>query len=232
MVALEPGRPGDGVTEPDVALTDYGLAILCGALALLIRRRGDRMSRLRGPFAVFFASIGVTALLGGTVHGFFSGDASPAHALLWRATMLGVGVTALSAWQIGARMQFAPGTAAWLEPAALLGFGIYAATVLFVSASFRVAVMNYLPAALFLIIVYGLRYRRLSDRASLLGLLGLALTLVAAALQQARVGLHPDYFNHNALYHLLQAAGLILLYRSAAPMVGGRGGRRAEQGRV
>jgi len=32
--------------------------------------------------------------------------------------------------------------------------------------------------------------------------------VVAAAVQQARIALHPNYFNHNALYHLLQAIAL------------------------
>lgn len=207
------------MTEPDVALTDYGLAVLCAVLAWRLHRRGDRGSRLRWPFTLFFASIGVTALLGGTVHGFFLDKTSIGNALLWPATMLGVGLTALSAWIIGARMQFRAGTAPWLEPAASLGFAVYAVTVLFVSRSFRVAVMNYLPAVLFLMIVYGLRLGRGPGPAPLLGLAGLALTLIAAAVQQGGVGLHPAYFNHNALYHLLQAAGLVLIYLSARPLV-------------
>jgi hypothetical protein len=41
------------------------------------------------------------------------------------------------------------------------------------------------------------------------------LTLVAAAVQQARIALHPTYFNHNALYHLLQAIALFLIFRAA-----------------
>ena len=47
------------------------------------------------------------------------------------------------------------------------------------------------------------------------GAWGLGLTFVAAAVQQGRVGLHPRYFNHNALYHLIQGAGLFLVFRGA-----------------
>ena len=39
----------------------------------------------------------------------------------------------------------------------------------------------------------------------------MVVTLVAAAIQQLEIGIHPTYFNHNALYHLLQAVGLVLL---------------------
>lgn len=31
---------------------------------------------------------------------------------------------------------------------------------------------------------------------------------IAAALQQLGAGLHPEYFNHNALYHAIQALAL------------------------
>jgi uncharacterized protein DUF6962 len=31
-------------------------------------------------------------------------------------------------------------------------------------------------------------------------------------LQQLRVGLHPVWFNHNALYHLLEGIGLAMLF--------------------
>lgn len=43
----------------------------------------------------------------------------------------------------------------------------------------------------------------------------LALTAIAAALQQLGVGLHPEYFNHNAFYHAIQAFALWLLYATA-----------------
>lgn len=50
------------MTEPDVTLTDIGLAIECGIFALLIARRWPPATPLSLWFAVFFASIGVAAL--------------------------------------------------------------------------------------------------------------------------------------------------------------------------
>ena len=38
------------------------------------------------------------------------------------------------------------------------------------------------------------------------------LSVLAALLQQARIAIHPVYFDHNALYHVVQAAALVLLY--------------------
>ncbi len=42
--------------------------------------------------------------------------------------------------------------------------------------------------------------------------LGLALSVGAALLQQLEVALHPVYFDHNAVYHVVQACALVLLY--------------------
>jgi hypothetical protein len=43
----------------------------------------------------------------------------------------------------------------------------------------------------------------------------MVLTLVAAVVQQRRIALHPAYFNHNALYHAIQAIALGMIYLGA-----------------
>ena len=42
------------------------------------------------------------------------------------------------------------------------------------------------------------------------GMWAVGISLFAALVQQLRVALHPVYFNHNALYHVLRAAALFL----------------------
>lgn len=59
------------ISEPDVTLTDYGLAIECAAFAYLLSRRGCRGDPLRTSFMLFFASTALAAFTGGAVHGFF-----------------------------------------------------------------------------------------------------------------------------------------------------------------
>jgi hypothetical protein len=39
---------------------------------------------------------------------------------------------------------------------------------------------------------------------------------LGAAGQQAGVALHPVHFDHNAVYHVVQAVALYLLYRTAS----------------
>ncbi|MGH9399050.1 MAG: DUF6962 family protein [Thermoanaerobaculia bacterium] len=35
---------------------------------------------------------------------------------------------------------------------------------------------------------------------------------IAAGIEQAGVGLHPVYLDHNALYHVIQAGALLMLF--------------------
>jgi hypothetical protein len=83
------------MTEPDVALTDYGLAIECALFSYLLYRRGGQQP-LRGWFVLFFASTGLAAFTGGTVHGFFLDVETKGYAILWPLTLVAIGITALS----------------------------------------------------------------------------------------------------------------------------------------
>ena len=90
----------------------------------------------------------------------------------------------------------------------LLGYSAY---VVFWDQRFMFAILNYLPATFFLFLSF-LRQIRLGEkRPGLFGAASVVLTLVAAAIQQLQIAIHPIYFNQNALYHLLQAAALALL---------------------
>jgi hypothetical protein len=210
------------ITEPDVTLTDYGLAIECAILAYLLWRRGDPKQPLRAWFILFFVSVGLASLLGGTVHGFFPEVEATGYRILWPATLLAIGVAALAGWGIGAWLQF-PGPAAQrITSAAGLLLAGYAVLVVMVTQTFLAAIVFYLPAAAFLLMVLLLAYRRTRNRQALAGTIGLGLTFVASGVQQSGVGLHPVYFNHNALYHLIQAAALLLIFWSARHFVAAR----------
>jgi len=208
------------MTEVDVAVTDYLLAVESALFAFLLSRQASnrtlgRRSGWRDPFALFFAATGVGSLVGGTVHGFFAaGDATPG-VVLWRASLLAVGVAALCGWIIGARMLFGERAARAARLVASLEFLAYAAVIVGVNDSFWVAVANYLPTTAFLIVAFVVAYRSTGDRAAAVGVAGFASTVAAAAIQQFRVAVHPRYFNHNALYHVVQAAALFMIFWAA-----------------
>ncbi len=207
------------MNEPDVTLTDYALTLECGLFVYWLLVQGQADNPLRLWFAVFFASIGLAALSGGTLHGYFPSAATRGHRVLWGVTVIALGLTALCGWMIGARLYFSDSVAAWIQSGALALFVLYCGVVLFISADFLVAILHYLPATLFLLVVYGLVYQQGRESAMLSGLLGLVLTFVAAAIQQARWSLHPVYVSSNALYHMVQAGALFCIYWSARWLV-------------
>lgn len=205
--------------EPAVTLTDYGLAIECAVFVILLLVMQPVHARLRAGYVVFFTALGSAALTGGTVHGFFYDKSSAVHLLLWNATLIAIGVVALSAWRIGTMLILSRRAGTRVFAVATLVFAVYCLVIVFVNNIFAVAIVHYLPAVIFLFVVYLLRYLRDRGRGFLMGLIGLGFTFVAAGIQQSGFVLHPRYFDHNAFYHLVQAVALLLLYLSAHEIV-------------
>jgi len=203
------------MTELDVALTDYALVIECALFCTLALRWQATDRRLRALWVAFFASIGAGSLVGGTVHGFFQAEDSAGHDILWLAALLALGVASTAMWLIGARVQLRDPVATWVQRAAAATLIAYALVVLFVNSRFYVAILMYLPATVFLLAVMTLAWRRTRSSHLACGIAGLSLTFVAAAVQQLRVAIHPVYFNHNALFHVIQGISLFLLFVSA-----------------
>jgi len=206
------------IAEPDVALTDYALFVESVLFCFWIYAR-NRSHPLTRWFLLLFGSIALASAFGGTVHGFLTNPQSPVSRAFWYATMILLGLTALSEFGIAARMSFAARAAKFVVVAALAIFGLYVATVLFWNAEFRLAILDYLVGLVFLSVAFVYAYAHTREASIALGVLGLVLTVVASVLQQARVSPHPRYFNHNALYHLLQAIALFFIYRAARHLV-------------
>jgi hypothetical protein len=209
------------MTEPGVTLTDYGLFVECAALAWLIAKGPVNSIELQRWTVLFFVFTALAALFGGTVHGFFAAESGIGR-VLWKISMLAIGATALAGWAIGAHLLFGHHRLLILSIAVTLS-AAYAAVIVFVTDDFWVAVAGYLPAAMFLLA--GFLRAAIRTRASWawLGAWGLVLSFAAAAIQQLRIALHPVYFNHNALYHLVQAVALALLFLASRGLLAAKG---------
>lgn len=202
------------MTEPDVALSDYGLALECLIFAgLIVQRPGGPPKKW---FLSFFVSVGLASLFGGTVHGFFADEGTRGYRILWPATLVAIGWTALSGWGVGAAVLFREKVRRRVVRAATLVFVVYCGIVLFVSQEFLTAVVHYLPASVVLLVAFSRVYWLKRSGAALAGAVGMALTFVAAWVQQAGISVHPVYFTHNTFYHALQAVALFLIYRFAS----------------
>jgi hypothetical protein len=163
-------------------------------------------------FFVFFASLAASSLIGGTVHGFFEQPSFIGERILWPATMIGIGVTALAGAQ-AAKELLDPKVKSPFANLLIYGaFCIYCGVVLFISSSFLIAILGYLPAMFILGFALTKNYFHTRRKPFLFGFLGLGVILFASAIQQAKI---LDASQRNVMYHLLQAVGLFMIFTTA-----------------
>jgi hypothetical protein len=202
-----------GVTihEPDVVFTDLGLAVL-GAWFAWWLASASRSGPLGKVPALLMAGLASAAFWGAVFHAFFPEDTATLPGFIaWIPVTLSIVVAAATLLELGLRV-LAPALRQrirrWLVGAYA---GAFAAVVLLVDESFTTIVRFYVPALLLFLAAATARALRHGGGWTLIAL-GLTLSAVAALLQQLEVALHPVYFDHNAVYHLVQAAALVLLY--------------------
>ena len=202
-----------------VSATDYLLAIECLVFTGMVWKTENSWREVRRFFAAFFACTALASLAGAIYHGFFSTTASPMGAALWGTVLGALGLVAWAAWSIGACLLWADPLRSRLVHLALLEFLIYFIYVVAAHRQFGVAVANYTPSVIFLAWALARSYRRHHEPPVLAGLLGLALTGVAAMIQRTSWSLQALHLNNNSIYHLVQALGLFLIFRAALFLV-------------
>ncbi len=206
------------MTEPDVTLTDYALAVQAAVLMLCLWRH-DGAAHVRRWWMLFFGSVSVATLLGGTVHGFFLAEDTIGHQLLWRGTLLAIGGATLAQWMIAGLLTLSARGLRWLRTAAFLQLILYSALALGVTQAFWLPVASNLPAVLLLMTAFGWRYRQTRATPLLIAMIGPMMTIGGGVLQQLQVAVHPLYLTHNALYHVLQMIGLMGYFTGARWMI-------------
>lgn len=206
------------IAEPDVSLTDFLLTAECLVLAWLMTEPSTS-AVVQAWFIVAFLSVGISALLGGISHGFLSRNETTLEKLVWRSTIAMLGVTALSMWILATEIIFGASATVYVSIAAGLALIGYVAVVIARHPPFALALAYYLPAATYLLLAFSVAAYDSGNGKLLIGTGGMVLSLIAAWIQQKQISLHRKYFNHNALYHLLQAIALVLIYWAARELI-------------
>ena len=200
------------IHDPDVAVTDLILAILSGYLGWRLgREAGGR--RLQRAGAVLLGALASAALGGALFHGFFpAGTTTLSGSLAWKPVALSILIAAATMLDLGISLLLPQVAPAVRRSLVLVYSGAFAAVVMLLDDSFTSIVQFYVPTlGLFLLAAAQQAVRSQSVGWRLI-LCGLLLSVTAALLQQARVALHPVYFDHNAVYHVVQAVAVIFLY--------------------
>ena len=202
------------ITEPDVTFTDYLLTLECTVFAYIIGRHGKPGSEYRFWFMLFFVSLALASLAGGTVHGFFLDTTTLGYKIFWPFSLICIGMGAFTGWNI-AGIILLPLKRQFILTISEIILIVYCGFVLLITQAFLTAILHFLPAALFLLAAFFILYRRERERTIMFGVWGFILTLFAPIFQQAKISIHEIYFNHNALYHAIQAVAFYLIFRAA-----------------
>ena len=200
------------MTDPDVVLTDVGLALLG---AYLGRRLGTPAGggMLRTAGAVVMGGLASAALWGAIFHAWFPAKtATPAGFLIWMLVALSILVVAARLLDLGLSI-VAPRLAPTLRRTVVLIYAVaFVGVVLLVDESFTTIVRFYAPTLVLILMAALFQAARTRNVGWSLIAVGFTVSVGAALLQQAKVSIHPVYFDHNALYHVLQGIALVLLY--------------------
>jgi len=198
------------ISEPATLLTDYVLAGVTAWLdwSLFRAREGQRA---RALWALAFAALALAAALGGTWHGFAPSFAAIAVVLVWKATVLCVGVGSFGMLAGSAMSTTAGNARKALLAVAAAKLAVYSAWM--VGHSEYIYVIADTGAALILVAALHLRSAA-RDRASRWILAGVGVSVLAAGVQASGFALHRN-FNHNDLYHVIQIVAMILFYAGA-----------------
>ena len=196
-------------------ITDYALGAVSAVLGWRLYRHASG-ERSRKCWALAFGAVAVSALIGGTHHGFASIMSAATYALSWKVTVLAIGMFSfgMMAGSIFATTRGTARTALLAIAAAQLL--VYSAWML-VHDEYRYVVLDTATALAALLLLHGWSAATRRDEASYWVLAGIGASAAAAAVQFYGVSLH-EYLNHNDLYHLIQLAGMALFFRGGKLM--------------
>jgi hypothetical protein len=195
--------------EPATLVTDYLLAGLATWLAL----RLGKVDRPAGPARRWFgralALTAISAFVGGSYHGFAPNFGPDIATAWWWLTLLVIHLLS-AAMGLSWAHELLPlrwhRTAQFVIAARLAGFALASA----LQPRFVMAIADYGSTLLLWLVTAA--FTRRPWRAPML--LAIGLSGIAAAVQQLRLAPAPA-FNHNDLYHVIQAFALYAFYRAA-----------------
>jgi hypothetical protein len=200
--------------EPATLVTDYLLALVALVFGLLLRRNSPPAARRWFARALMLSAL--SAFVGGSYHGLAPNFNAEIASLWWKLTLVLLSfVSAALALSLMHEVT-TPRQQSWVRPVIILklvGFVIVAS----VKPLFLVAIADY-GTTLLAWLLAALVGRR-PWRGWMLAAIGIS--AVAAAVQQLRVSPSPQ-FNHNDLYHVIQAFAFFACYRAGRRLGGAK----------
>jgi hypothetical protein len=198
--------------EPATLITDYLLALVALVCGLLLRRNNPAPAR--SWFARTLMLSALSAFVGGSYHGFGPNFATEIQAIWWRATLIILSLVSAALALSLMHEVASPHRQSWLRSLIMLKLVVFV-TLALAKPVFLFAIIDY-GTALLAWIVTALVTRR-PWRGWMQAAFGLS--FVAAAVQQLQLS-PSSHFNHNDLYHVIQAVAFLAFYRAGKRLCG------------
>jgi hypothetical protein len=197
------------LSEPVTLLTDYALAGVCAWLGWRLARAADGQASRR-LWAAALVAVAVSAFAGGTFHGLAPLLGGGAAGLLWKFTVITIGVFCFGMMAGSACATTRGALRSVLIAASVIQLAAYGAWMM-THDEYGYVVLDTAAAMGLLVALHGWAAVSRSDTASRWILAGVAVSALAAMVQYFRVAPH-QHFNHNDLYHVVQIAAMALFY--------------------
>lgn len=199
------------ISEPMTLITDWLLAIQCVVLGLRLHRAAARTpSRAQAYLGAALLSTALAAFVGGASHGFAAYLDARSSWLIWKVTVLAIGVTTLMFLIMAALATLRGRGRVVLIAVAAAQAVVYCAWML-AHDEFIWVIADYVPAMTVVLVLMSVAWRRGARFAPWM-VAGILTSFVGAGVQAMGLAPHPS-FNHNDLYHVVQMLATWLLYR-------------------
>ena len=188
------------------------LAEVCGVFLLKEYATVRHASIRWWALALFAVAMGSYA--GGTYHGFQYTLGPLVAGILWKVTTISMGIASFLLLAAAITSSFSGQHRKWLITGAALKLAIYAGWML-THDEFRYVIYDYGSTLAILLLLIAFERTNGVDRHRAYIAQGIMVSIAAALVQQSGFRLH-QHFNHNDLMHVIQMAGVWLLYKGGA----------------
>ena len=193
--------------EPASSVTDFALGALAIGAALLVERK----EQVHHHWRLSFLFIGFAAILGGVHHGFIGPDETPG-AVSWAIISLSIAV-AIS-FLLSATIASVLGEGRGRPLLVIRGVSLFAFFILVILGRASIPTLLITEGlAMTMVVLLWVHAWRLEQPGVALVLVAIGASVLAAAVRGSSVHVTLGWeFDTNALYHLAQMPGIILLY--------------------
>ena len=193
--------------EPASSVTDFALGVLAIGAALLVERKGQ----VHHHWRLSFLFMGLAAILGGVHHGFIGPDGT-SGAVSWAVIILSVAV-AIS-FLLSATIASVLGEGQGRSLMVIRGVTLFAFFIMVVLGQATISTLLITEGlAMIMVVLLWLHAWRLEQPGVALVLVAIGASVLAAGVRGSSVHVTLGWeFDTNALYHLAQMPGIILLY--------------------